>query len=676
MWGDSMFRRRDSWRAIQTAPKHTGGRGDIKAALDTASTTASGVLPSIIPAYFSSTFRMQQTLRILAGICLVGILGASLLRAQNLEESQVGRFQLAESFLRAAQFERAIGMLESLYEESPGTHVFYERLREAYESVKRYDAAIALVERKMASESILTTFLTEKARLLFLKGDEAGARSQWDAAVQTNPTSPSVYLLVYRSLMELRLFDWAIEVLEKGRTAIQNDTLFQTDLAYLYNLTSQPAKAVEKYLELLSLNQNQLSYVKSQLGQFLNSPEAIQESIVVAQEGVAREPLNRSYREFLGWLLVEGDQFRDALEVYRGIDRLEREQGRMLFSFGLVAADGGAWDVALEAFDEVLRRHPESASAPEAMRGLGMMQEKWAETLGERVFDVAGNRLVSNHWDEALATYQRFLIEFPQHPQYPDVLRRIGTLQQDVFFDLSAAETVLTEVVARYPQTDAANQAAYDLGRLAVTEGRLEDARIAFTRLLTRLRTGDLADLARYELALLHFYQGDFEAAESFTRAMQENTSTDVANNAIDMKVLLIESMGPDSLNTPLRRFARIQLLTRQRDYDVAAHQLDDLMAEFGQHALADDMLMQKAELQARTGMTAEAISTYLQLPLIFPRSFFGARALLEAAALQVESNEEAAAMQTYQRMLAEYPGSLLIPRVREAIRRLRGENV
>jgi len=615
--------------------------------------------------------------RILTVVVLLMVsIGATVAAAQNVEESQVGRFQLAESFLRAAQFERAIGMLEDLYAESPGTHVFYERLREAYESVKRYDAAIALVDQKIASESAPTSYYTEKARLLFLKGDEASARVQWQNAIETNPASPSVYLLVYRSLLQLRLFDYAIDVLEEGRQAIDNDTLFQTDLAQLYNLTSQHGKAVEKYLELLALNQNQLNYVKTQLSGFLNTPESIAESIEIAQTGVANEPLNRSYRELLAWLLVEGDDYREALEVYRGIDRLDRELGRVLFGFGLIAADGGAYDVALESFDEVLTRYPESASAPEAMRGLAMMQEKWAETLGETVFDIAGNRQERNHWDEALETYQRFLIEYPQHAQFPDVLRRIGTLQQDVFFDLTAAETVLKEVVARYAQTEAANQAAYDLGRLAVTQNRLEDARIQFSRLLTRLRTGDLADLARYELAQLHFYQGDFEAADSFTRAMQENTSTDTANDAITMKVMLIESMGPDSLNTPLRRFARIQLLTRQREYDVALHQLDDLMAEFGKHALADDMLMQKAGLQARTGSIDEAIMSYLQLPLLHPDSFYGAKSLVEAAVLQARFVSGDEALATYQRVLLEYPGSLLIPRVREAIRLIRGDQV
>ena len=602
------------------------------------------------------------------------LMGPEPLSAQNVDESQVGRFQLAESFLRAGQYERAIGMLEGLYEESPGTHVFYERLREAYENVKRYDAAIALVDRKMASETAPTSFLTEKARLLFLKGDEAGARLQWERAIATNPSSPSVYLLVYRSLLQLRLFDYAIEVLEQGRSVIDNDTLFQTDLAYLYNLTSQHGKAVEKYLELLALNQNQLSYVKSQLGAFLTSPEAVQEGIRVAQNGVATDPLNRSYRELLGWLLIEGYDYREALEVYRGMDRLDREEGRTLFSFALIAADGDAHDVALEAFDEVLRRYPEGSSAPEAMRGLAMMQEKWAAALEETVYDLYGERGERNHWDEALETYQRFLIEYPQHPQFPDVLRRIGTLQQEVFLDLEAAETVLREVVARYPQTDAANQAAYDLGRLAVTQGRLDDARIQFSRLLTRLRTGDLADLARYELAQLHFYQGDFEAADSFTRAMQENTSTDVANDAIAMKVMLIESMGPDSLNTPLRRFARIQLLTRQRDYETALHQLDDLMVEFGQHALADDMLMQRADLLARTGHIEDAILSYFQVPLLHPDSFHGASSLVQAAALQARSGLTPDAVRTYERVLTEYPGTLLTPRVREAIRVLRGD--
>lgn len=598
-------------------------------------------------------------------------------RGQIVESSQVGRFQLAESFLRAAQFERAISLLEGLFEESPGTHVFYERLREAYENVKRYDAAIALVEAKIQSETASTSYISEKARLLFLKGDEASAKISWQAAIDSNPGSPSVYLLVYRSLMQIRLFDFAIEILEQGREKLDNTALFQTDLAQLYSLTSQHGRAIGQYLELLKINQNQLNYVKTQLGQFLINDQSIAESVGVAEKGVANEPLNRSYRELLAWLYIEAERFRDAFVVYQAVDRLEREEGRMLFSFAQVAADGGVYDVALEAFDEVLRRYPEAESAPDAMRGLGLMQEMWAEALGEQVFDLSGTRSPRNHYDEALDTYQRFLIEYPQHAYFPDVLQRIGVLHQDIFFDFVSAASVLMEVISRYPGTQAANQAEYDLGRLAVTQNRLEDARIRFGRLLTRLRTGDLAELARYELAMLHFYQGDFVAAEGYTAVMQENTSTDVANDAIAMKVLLIESMGPDSLNTPLRRFARIKLLIRQRNWEVAIHQLEDLLNEFGGHSLADDMLFENAALQAMTGDISGAIQLYLELPLVHPTSFFGARSLFQAAQLQADQlDDKELAIRTYERILLEYPGSLLTTDTRSAIRVLRGDEV
>ena len=597
--------------------------------------------------------------------------------AQEVDSSQVGRFQLAESLVRAGQYERAISLLEDLFESSPATHVFYERLREAYESVKRYDAAIQLIDKKIGSETSPTIYIADKARLQFLKGDEVTARKTWQDAIESNPGSSSVYLLVYRSLMQVRLFDYSIEVLEEGRERLGNSSLFQTDLAQLYNLTSQHDKAVVQYLELLKINQNQLNYVRSQMGPFLTTPESREKSIPVVEAGVAQEPLNRAFREFLAWLYVENDQYRLALDVYRAVDRLEREEGRMLFSFAQVASEGGAYDVALEAFDEVLRRYPLGPSAPDAARGLGLMQERWAEMLNEQVFDITGARQPRNHYDEALDTYQRFLIDYPQHPMFPDVLRRIGLLHQDVFYDYTSAYTVLTEVIGRYPQTVAADQAAYDLGRLAIVDNRLEDAKLEFSRLLTRLRTGELADLARYELAQLHFYKGEFETAQGFTEAMQENTSTDVANDAIAMKVLLIENRGPDSLDVPLKKFARNKLLTRQRKWEPALHQLEDMMAEFGSHPLADDMLFDKAELLARTAQPELAIQAYLELPLIHPASFLADRSLFGAATIQSSMlGQTEAAILTFQRILTEYPGSLLVTRAREEIRILRGDEV
>ena len=65
-------------------------------------------------------------------------------QAVAIDSSYIARFQLADSYFRAGKFESAIPLLEDLYAQSPETRAFYDRLKEAYENLKRYDDAIAV----------------------------------------------------------------------------------------------------------------------------------------------------------------------------------------------------------------------------------------------------------------------------------------------------------------------------------------------------------------------------------------------------------------------------------------------------------------------------------------------------------------------------------------------------
>lgn len=594
---------------------------------------------------------------------------------QVADSTLVTRFQLAESFLRAAQFQRAIGLLEDLVAQSPDTHVFYDRLRSAYENVKRFDDAISLVDSRIQKETVPTLYVAEKARLLFLKGEEDLAEQAWQQAIETNPTSASVYLLVYRSTMQVRMFDVAIGFLEQGRERLGNETLFQTDLAYLYGQTSQHEKAMREYLSLLSTTHEQLNFVRLRLNQFISDEGALEASIAATENAVAASPLVRSFREILAWLYVEAGRFREAFNVNRAIDQLEDEQGRVLFAFAQVAAEAGAFDVATEAYNDILARYPDAPITPEALRGLGLMQEQRAASEGVQVYDESGTSIQGTRYHEALASYSRFLQEYANHAYFPDVLRRVGRLQQDVFFRYEQAEQILMEVMSRFPQHRAADDAAFDIARLMLLKNDLINAEVQFSRLATRLRTGDAADLARYELAMLHFYKGEFESALSLVSALQENTSADVANDAIQLKLLLMENRGPDSLDTPLTRFAHALLLRRQRHSDEALSSIELLLDQVSEHPLADDLRFERASLLRHHGQSIDALQAYLEIPLIHPESFLGDRCLFEAADIQaVELSDPTAAIATYSRLLSEFPGSLLVPESRARIRKLRGD--
>ncbi len=595
----------------------------------------------------------------------------------NIDSTLVARFQLADTYLRGAQYDRAIALLEDLYATSPTTYVFYEKLKEAYENVKRYDDAIALVADRLAQEAIgdPTMLRSDKARLFFLKGEEQTAYSLWDEALAGSSENQNAYRIIHTSMLQVRLFDKAIEVLEQGRRATEQPTLFQADLAYLYSLTGQHEKAMEEYLGLLAINERQLNYVRNRLSRSLEQEGALPAIIAVAERGVRKTPLNRGYRELLAWLYMEAEQYPKAFNEYRAIDRLEKENGRVLFDFAQRAADASAYDIALEAFDEVLSRYPDAPVAADAQMGLAEMHQRWAEKTHERLFDERGNRLPAPHYEATLETYRTFLQQFPTHPYYPEVLRRIGRLQQDVFFNLGEADATLNEVTLRYPNSQAAHQARYDLGRIALIRNDLEQARLIFARLVEQLRIGELAEQARYEQALIHFYRGEFEAAKTLVQVLDENTSTDVANDAIALKVQLLTDLGPDSLNTPLRQYGEASLMLRQRRVNEVVQRMDELLAEFGFHPLADDARFLRATAIREAGRAEEALAAFGELPLIHPDSPLADRSLFQAAEIQEQDlNDPDGAMVTYTQILTLYPGSLLLPEVRFRIRALRGD--
>jgi tetratricopeptide (TPR) repeat protein len=588
--------------------------------------------------------------------------------AQPRDSTELRRFQRADAYLRNGQPEKAIGLLEALYEQSPENASFYRKLKDAYESVKRYEDAVGLVEQRIQDDAS-PQLLAEKARLLYQKGDEPAAERAWTEAIQLAPERAPTYRVVYQSLVDVRRFRRAIEVLRAARSELGRGGLFRVELAYLYGLDGQHREAMREYVALLEASPDRLGIVRSRLQTFVEQGEGIEASTEVLRGAVEEHPLNTAYRELLAWLYMSTDDYEAAYDVYRALDRLQQSNGGRLYTFAQKAADADRFEVATTAFEAVLSRYPDAEVAPKARRALGDTYRRWAERDGGASGLAADS---SARYDSARAAYRAFLDAHPSHAAVPDVRADLGTLQLDVYRALDAAQTTLEQVVSAHSSTAAANRARYDLGRLALMRGDLERARLLFSRLADRVRSGDLADRARFELALLPFYQGRFDAARSQAEAITADPSADVTNDAIELSVLIQENRGPDSLDTPLRHYATAKLRMRQHRYDDALARLDSLLATHGRHALADQARFQRARLHLARGDTAAARQSLQALPRRHPRSPYADRSLFRLARLHEAQGRPERAMTLYDRLLSQYPKSLLATDARSRLRSLR----
>ncbi len=573
------------------------------------------------------------------------------------------RYRTAEQLLRSGQYQQALPLLEALYRERPDVYVFYDRLKQVYENLKRYDDALRLIESRLDARAPNPALLAEKGRLLYLKGDEAAAQAAWEAAIQAAPQQSGTYRVVYQTLLELRRFDEAIRVLERARRTLSNPLVFLLDLAYLYSLDGRYKEAMEAYREFLQQDARRLGFVQTRLAPFMDEAAAREAGIAVFERAVRREPLNAVFRQMLAWLYLRNGDYTRALDVYRALDRLEQAQGQLLLQFALQARDAGALDAARAALEDILRQSGTSVR-PEAHYELGRLYEQQA---------LSGDTTAAHL---ARRMYRNFLATFPGHPLVPDALYRLARLEMDVLHHPQAADSLLTLLLDRYTDHEVAWQARFDRGRLALQAGDLGAARLAFLRLLDTRRTGPLAEAARYQLALLDFYDGAFDAALAQLDILVEDAASDVANDALTLRLLIQENRGPDSLDTPLRRYAQARLLMNRNLPEAALDSLNVLQQDVGMHPIADDVTLLRARLLRRLRRPTEALALLLEFPLRYPRSPLRDQSLYEAARIQEEDlRDHAAALDTYTRLLTEFPGSPLIPEVRTRIRHLRGED-
>lgn len=592
-------------------------------------------------------------------------------KAQTDQETAVSRFQLAESYLRAGQFDRAISLLEQLYAADPSSFVFYDRLKGAYVSVKRYDDALELLNTRLQS-SPTPMLMAERARILHLAGDAEAAYRAWDDAVRLAPSSRGTYQVVYRSLVEARLFDRAIDLLVEGRRALGDESSFRADLSALYLASGRFKEATAEQIELLRDDARHLTTITTMLSRQVDQTEVLEAAREAVEVAVREDPLNRGFRELLAWIYLESGNYDGALNENRAIDRLEKQEGRVLLAFATRAADASAFQAAADAYADILDRYPDADAAPQALFGLGQLYETWAAWLAEEGAPLAES---SAHLRSALAAYDRFALEHAHHPFYPSVLRSRGHLQLDALQDLDQAEQTLLEVVQRFGRSDDANKARLDLGKIEVLRGNFDGALIRFNGLVDELRIGNIAEEARFEAARVHYYRGEFEAARALLNVLDVNTSSEVANDALELKMIIIGNQGPDSLNLPLHRFAEAELDLRRHNFDEALATIDDLLRTYGRHQIADEARFARASIFEAMASYQDAWSAFAELPQMHPESHLADRSLYRAAAIQEHAlSDVPGAVQTLTRLLRDYPGSVYAQAARERIRRLRGD--
>jgi tetratricopeptide (TPR) repeat protein len=593
------------------------------------------------------------------------------------------RFQLAQSYERAGDYESAVKIYEELYAKDSSNYVVFDALKRGYTQTKRYQKAVDLVDRMLVGQPKNVALLSDLGSLYNHLSDERAADSCWNRAIEVDPKTEMTYRIVANSMTQSRVFEPAIKVYLRGRAALGKPTSFASDLAFLYGVVLNYPGATDEYLTMLKQDPNQLGSIEGRISSFTGRMDGLNASTSEIENASKKSPDDLQLLQLLSWIYLEGKKFDQAFDVYKKIDALEKAGGNELFNFAERALRERAFDASAGAYQEVITKYPQFSQMTDAKFGYARCLEESSAAKDTLSLFGPHNPLTAhddkNAVDQpfvgALAAYKGIVAAYPNTEVAARSLLRVAHISFDRFFNIDDANSALDEMEKHYNGFHPMILEARLLrGDVLLAKGDLDGAAKEYGSLATyRVVPGEYQEAAAFKLAEIDYFNGKFADATTKLTALSKNPNSDITNDALELMLFIQTNSQPS--DTALKAYVHAELLQRRRKFDDAVAAYDDLAKVYPQSTLVDELLMNKGDALAQMRKFPDALAAYGKLQTDFPESSVLDKALIKSAMIYRSGlNDKQKAIESYQTLLVKFPGSIYCSEARQAIRELRGD--
>jgi tetratricopeptide (TPR) repeat protein len=542
----------------------------------------------------------------------------------------------ADALERSGNKAGALDMYEAMYREYPNNPALFARFRAFCFSQGMNGRALILIEDQKRLRPDDPSLDTDRGAVLYRMGRKDEAFAAWQALIDRRPDQPVYYHLAAAAMIREKLDQEAISVYERGEKRVKNPGVFNAQLADLYCAVGDYDRAADRILS-----------------GYLTRPD-----IRVLQDFFRRypktEPALRGLARRIEQLKAPADRRIDpAFRTARQIIELSRPQGLdALLFFGQSTLDLQAWDWAEKSFQETLAVKPDRESEAKALWGLAQVKEGRGDSNG------------------ALAEYKRFVqTHSTGEPAYRAGMR-IGAILRGLG-RTDEAVRAFESTASAFPSQQM--KAWIELGACRVDRGEWDSAGAVFKKVLDESRLGQPDWIrALRSAAEADYFAGRFKETLDLLKQLEtlKSDSTALAlpelNDALGLRLRVEDrSDHPESLQV----LAKGEWLLRVRRFDEAQALLDGLARTDPDMEPAAFLL--QADAWIGLGKPDAAVELLDRVWKNHPGSLEAEAALERSGELLQGRGKSKEALDRYETLLAKYPQSQRLGRVRERVREL-----
>jgi tetratricopeptide (TPR) repeat protein len=571
---------------------------------------------------------------------------------------------LAKQYAANGDQQKALDIYQKLYKQN--NEAFFTVYVNSLLGVKRFDDAISITKKMMRKHPEDHQYNIMLGAAYTQQGAIDKANIIYDDLIKNLPPDQGQIAMLASLFYQNANVDYAIRIFLQGRKLLQSDQLFSYELINLYRYKRDKVALVEEYLNFLPTNPPFITQAENTLSGLFEGPADYDILKTALLKRIQKDPQQTLYPELLTWQFLQQKQFDQALNQALALSRRQNDDGSNIFELCRTLTANEAYDAAIRGYEYLVAKG----------RDQQLYIPSKIELINTKNLRVTSGKYVKEDLLSLEKDYNDLLTEFGKNASTAFAMQKLANLQAYKLHMLGDAQKLLEETI-NIPGIKPALLAdcKLDLGDVMLLNNQPWDATLLYSQVEKDFPNSTIGQDAKYRNAKLAWYTGDFTWAKGQLDVLKAATSQLIANDALNLSLLISDNITADSSGAALKIYARADLLIFAEQPEKALITLDSIDVKYPGNSLTDDILMAKARLFIQKKNYTDAVPLLKKIAEEHSFDLWADDAVFMLGDIyENQLGDKEKAKVYYQKIITDYAGSLYINEARRRFRLLRGD--
>ncbi len=572
--------------------------------------------------------------------------------------------QLAQNYFHKGEYDKATVLYKQLYQKNKARRDYFKKLLTCYQYTEKFNEASTLLKAHQIEFPSQINIGVELGYNLQLQNQKEKAAPYYKKALELIEENPYAGYLIGHTFQENHLLGYALKAYKRAME-INPEINYDAHVASIYAEKAEIENMFDAYLNMVDKNEELYSAVQRYAGQFITDDADDENNVLFRKlllKRLQKNPKN-SWNKLLSWLYMQQKDFDKALLQEVALYKRDPQHLIRLENLGDVAFKNKDYETAKATFNIVLENTKNSKVILDTNLYLLEIAIATATTATEL-------EEVEQKFQQLFATYGKESATIGLQISYADFL----TFQKD---EPHKAIQILKDALPKTGSDFQFGSVKLKLADVLVYTNKFNEALINYSQVQTRLKNSTLAQTARFKVAQTSYFKGDFKWAVTQLKVLKKSTSQLIANDALDLYLLISDNIVGDTIHDALKTFSRADLLAFQNKDKQAIDTLSVVLKKFKGREIEDEALYKQAVLFTNIKKYEAAEKNYLRIIEINKEGVLVDDAYFLLGRLyQDKLNTTEKAKEMYQKIIFDYPSSIFLVDARKRFRKLRGDNL